>query len=87
MLGAFHAPARERRPIVVAVKMEEAVDEITGQFELPGGSKSGGLRDGFGETQVDLTVKSARVRRGLLELGMIEGNDVGAALMLEKLLV
>ena len=65
---AFHLAAPARRLIVVAEQVENAVDDVARQLQLPGGAKAARLEDGGVKVQEQLPMERwpgcARAARG-----------------------
>jgi len=90
----FHSAPRRCVMIVVSSEVEQAVDEVARQFRLPGGVKPVSLDDGFIDADDDLTVQPGRRGSdrvpaaacwfGFARLGVIEGNHVSRAFMVQK---
>src|SRR5207248_5063695 len=53
----FHFLPSGWMEIVMALEMQDAVDEIAGQFQLPGGPETPGLRDGLARAYKNLAVQ------------------------------
>jgi hypothetical protein len=59
--------------------MEHAMDEVAGEFGGPGEAEAAGLDDGLGRAEEDFAVEV----QGGIEFTVIEGDDVGGAVMVE----
>lgn len=81
MFAALHATSGHRFQVVLARKMEQAMDDVSSQLGLPRGVKGLGMRDRIGDGDEQFPDKTA------LAGSLVEGDDVGGALMLEKPLV
>jgi hypothetical protein len=82
-LFGFHLSPISSGMIVEAAKMEHPMNQVTDQLALPGGAKAARLVPGFGQTDKEVTAKPIRSFR----VGVIEGDDVGRARVLEVGLV
>jgi len=76
-LGGAHGAALRRRPVVEAGEMEEAVDEVEGEFGVRTAAELAGDEDGAFGADDDLTETVAEV----------EADDIGGAGVVEELLV
>lgn len=59
VLAAFHAAPGDGFEVVLAGKMEQAMDDIASQFLLPGSSKGSGLVDGIGDGDEEFAMETA----------------------------
>jgi hypothetical protein len=77
--------------VIVSEQMQDAVDEVADNLGLPGGAKALRLQNGFvhadEEFPGDFGSGVWGLGSGVSKFRVVEGNYVGGAFMLEKLLV
>lgn len=79
----LHFFARGGFEVVIAGEVEQSVDDVAGQLGLPGGAELAGLGDGVVEADEDFAVQGV-VRGAWGVRGVVEGDDVGGAFVLEE---
>src|ERR1035437_3093371 len=83
VFGRSHPAARPAVPIIVAEEMQHPVYDIADQFALPSGMETAGLGNRFVQANEDFAVQTGLSRW----FRVVEGYDVGRALMLQESLV
>ena len=74
IFSLLHATAGMGLAVLVTAQMEKSMDQVTSKFELPGGVKDGGLRNGLAQGKEDLGAKGGPALQGVRCRGGLEAG-------------